>query len=75
MLPAGGLGLWAMLVICRRAKALAGVLEAILYGGPVASLHREGQDPLQFSPAWIAGAAVALLFLWAAYAALKLRVR
>ena len=74
-LPAGALGLWAMLVICRRAKALAGVLEAVLYGGLVASLHTEGQDPLQYSPAWIAGAVVALVFLLAAYATLKPRAR
>ena len=52
-------------VICRRVKALAVVLEAILYGGLVARLRSEGQDPLQFSPAWIAGAVVALVFLWA----------
>jgi hypothetical protein len=71
MLPAGALGIWATVVICRRAKPLAGVLEAALYGGLVASLHGEGQDPTQFSPTWIAGAAVALVFLWASYAALK----
>jgi hypothetical protein len=33
------------------------------------------RDWTQFSPTWIAGAAVALLFLWAPYAALKLKVR
>jgi hypothetical protein len=75
VLPAGVLGPWALVVICRRVKALAGVLEAILYGGLVASLHSEGQDPLQFSPAWIVGAVLALIFLWATYAALKLRAR
>jgi hypothetical protein len=51
------------------------VLEAVLYGGLVVSLHGEGQDWTQFSPTWIAGAAVAPLFLWAPYAALKLKVR
>jgi hypothetical protein len=71
MLPAAALGIWAAVVICRRAKPLAGVLEAALYGGLVASLHSDGQDPSQFSSTWIVGAVVALVFLWASYLALR----
>jgi hypothetical protein len=71
MLPGGAFGIWAMATICRRAKPLAGLLEAILYGGLVGSLRSNGEDPTTFSPSWIAGGIVAILFLWASYSALK----
>ena len=73
-IPAGALGVWAAVFICRRLRALAGALEAILYGVLIGSLHADGQDPTQFSVSWIVGAAVALVFVWASYVALKPRV-
>jgi hypothetical protein len=60
-----------MVTICRRVKPLAGLLQAILYGGVVVSLRIDGGDPTTFSLAWIAGALVAVLFLWASYVTLK----